>query len=128
MNIRGTTKEWVSYFLNTKKGQEQIASLTVGTTQGKQALYRIKKIKLPIPPISEQNAIAKILSDIDSRIDLNKKINKTLEAIGQTMFKRWFVDFEFPNEEGKPYKSLGGEMVEPEEIGRDAPKNGMLGE
>jgi type I restriction enzyme S subunit len=110
-NIRGTTKEWISYFLSTKEGQEQIASLTVGTTQGKLALYRIKKIKLPIPSLSEQNTIAKFLSNLDSKINLNKKMNRTLEAVGQAVFRRWFVDFEFPNGEGKPYKSSGGEMV-----------------
>ena len=63
---------------------------------------------------SEQSAIAKILSDLDSKIELNQQMNKTLEAIGQAIFKRWFVDFEFPNEKGKPYKSSGGEMVDSE--------------
>ena len=49
-------------------------------------------------------------------------MNKTLEAIGQAIFKHWFVDFEFPNEEGKPYKSSGGEMVYNEELGKEIPK------
>jgi type I restriction enzyme S subunit len=58
-------------------------------------------------------------------------MNKTLEAIGQAIFKHWFVDFEFPNEEGKPYKSSGGEMVYNEELGKEIPKGwkvGRLGE
>src|SRR3989344_4913188 len=78
---------------------------------------------------SEQSAIAKILSDLDSKIELNQQMNKTLEAIGQAIFKRWFVDFEFPNEKGKPYQSSGGEMVE-SEMGK-IPKGwkvGKLGE
>jgi len=49
-------------------------------------------------------------------------MNKTLEAIAQAIFKHWFVDFEFPNEEGKPYKSSGGEMVYNEELGKEIPK------
>jgi type I restriction enzyme S subunit len=49
-------------------------------------------------------------------------MNKTLEEIGQAIFKHWFVDFEFPNEEGKPYKSSGGEMVYNEELGKEIPK------
>ena len=69
---------------------------------------------IDVPPIQEQKAIAKILSDLDSKIELNQKMNKTLEAIAQAIFKHWFIDFEFPNEEGKPYKSSGGEMVDSE--------------
>jgi type I restriction enzyme S subunit len=49
-------------------------------------------------------------------------MNSTLEAIGQALFKRWFVDFEFPNQEGKPYKSSGGEMVYSEELSKDIQK------
>src|SRR4030067_1690362 len=50
-------------------------------------------------------------------------MNRTLEAIGQSVFRRWFVDFEFPNEEGKPYKSSGGEMVYCQEMGEEIPKD-----
>ncbi|MEM3041495.1 MAG: restriction endonuclease subunit S, partial [Nitrososphaerota archaeon] len=77
---------------------------------------------VPIPKFAEQKYIAKILSDLDSKIELNQKMNKTLEAIGQAIFKHWFVDFEFPNEEGKQYKSSGGEMVYSEELGKEIPK------
>jgi type I restriction enzyme, S subunit len=69
---------------------------------------------IAIPPIPEQFAIAKILSDLDSKIELLQKQNETLEKIGQAIFKHWFVDFEFPNEKGKHYKSSGGEMIESE--------------
>ncbi len=62
----------------------------------------------------KQKAIANILSSLDDKIELNNKINKNLEEIAQTLYKRWFVDFEFPNENGEPYKSSGGEMVDSE--------------
>lgn len=62
----------------------------------------------------EQKAIAHILSTLDEKIEVNNKINKILENISQSIFKEWFVDFEFPNEEGEPYKSSGGEMIESE--------------
>jgi len=71
-------------------------------------------LKLALPPLPEQRAISKILSDLDDKIELNNQINKTLEAIGQAIFKHWFVDFEFPNEQGKPYKSSGGKIVDSE--------------
>lgn len=77
-------------------------------------LKNFKKVPLSVPPLSEQKSIAKILSDLDSKIELLQQQNKTLEEIGKTLFKHWFVDFEFPNEEGKPYKSSGCEMVESE--------------
>ena len=97
--------------------------LNVGSTQPliKQSDFKKLLIAIPKNP-TEQRAIAAILSDLDSKIELNQQMNKTLEAIGQTIFKHWFVDFEFPNEEGKPYKSSGGEMVYNEELGKEIPK------
>jgi type I restriction enzyme S subunit len=71
---------------------------------------------LPVkyPPLSEQRAIANILGTLDDKIELNRRMNKTLEEIARAIFKSWFIDFEFPNSEGKPYKSSGGEMVDSE--------------
>ena len=62
----------------------------------------------------EQKAIAHILSTLDDKIEVNNQMNKTLENMAQAIFKQWFVDFEFPNEDGEPYKPSGGEMVESE--------------
>ncbi len=67
-----------------------------------------------VPTIEEQKSIAHILSTLDDKIEVNNQINKTLENMAQAIFKQWFVDFEFPNEEGEPYKSSGGEMFESE--------------
>ena len=86
-------------------------------------------MRLRLPPFSEQRAITSILGSLDDKIALNRQINSTLEAIGQALFKHWFIDFEFPDEEGKPYRSSGGEMVETE-LG-EIPKGwkvGMLGD
>jgi type I restriction enzyme, S subunit len=66
------------------------------------------------PSVKEQKAIAKILFDLDSKIEVLQQQNKVLEKIGKIIFKQWFVNFEFPNEEGNPYKSSGGEMIESE--------------
>jgi type I restriction enzyme S subunit len=67
---------------------------------------------IPYPSELEQEAIANILFSLDKKIELNHKMNQTLEKIGQAIFKHWFIDFEFPDEEGKPYKSNGCEMVD----------------
>lgn len=71
-------------------------------------------LKIMLPPLKEQKAIALILSTLDEKIEVNNQINKKLEEMAQTIFKHWFVDFEFPNENGEPYKSSGGEMIESE--------------
>src|SRR3989338_1228404 len=69
-------------------------------------------LDLKMPPLPQQRAIAKILSDLDEKIELNQQMNKTLEAVAQAFFKRWFVDFNFPDEKGRPYKDSGGRMVD----------------
>jgi type I restriction enzyme S subunit len=89
--------------------------IKTGTTINHISKVQIESFKIPYPNnIKEQKAIAKILSDLDSKIELNNQMNATLEAMAQAIFKHWFIDFEFPNENGKPYKSSGGKMVDSE--------------
>lgn len=71
-------------------------------------------MKLPICTFLEQIKISEILKFLDDKIELNNKINSILEQISQAIFKHWFIDFEFPNNEGKPYKSSGGEFIDSE--------------
>jgi type I restriction enzyme S subunit len=85
----------------------------------------LSKISITIPDLPTQTAIAEILSSLDDKIELNNKINQDLENLAQTLFKQWFIDFEFPNENGEPYKSSGGEMVE-SELG-EIPKGWQVG-
>ena len=68
-----------------------------------------------------QKRIALVLSNIDRKIELNRAINQNLEAMAKQLYDYWFVQFDFPNEEGKPYKSSGGEMVWNEKLKRDIP-------
>ena len=100
------------YMMNYKKNE--IENIAGGSTFKEVSGKTVKEFKIPIPPLDEQKAIAKVLSDLDEKIEINNKINKKLEEMAQAIFKQWFVDFEFPNEDGKPYKSSGGEMVESE--------------
>jgi type I restriction enzyme S subunit len=69
-----------------------------------------------VPSLTEQKQIAAVLSALDRKIENLRQQNETLEQIAQTLFKHWFVDFEFPNEDGKPYRSSGGAM-QPSELG-----------
>jgi len=74
----------------------------------------IKSYKFLLPQLSEQEKIAGVLSNLDDKIELLQKQNETLEQIAQALFKEWFVEFNFPNKDGKPYKKSGGKMVESE--------------
>lgn len=93
------------YIVGTAQGSANQASITQKD---------IKNFKFNIHELNEQKLIANILSSLDEKIETNNQINKKLEEMAQAIFKQWFVDFEFPNEEGEPYKSSGGEMIESE--------------
>ena len=91
-----------------------LAELNVGSAVPSLTTEVLNKVDVTIPNIDTQTAIAEILSSLDDKIELNNKINQELENLAQTLFKQWFIDFEFPNENGEPYKSSGGEMVDSE--------------
>lgn len=114
-NERLCNKEFIYYNISTMETRYRLALSAGGSAnQANISPKQIKILKLPIPPIEEQKAIAHILSTLDEKIEINNQIIKTLENMAQAIFKHWFVDFEFPNEDGGPYKSSGGEMVESE--------------
>lgn len=85
---------FIYYYLNSPIGQSDILSRIVGSAQGKLPLYNIKSLEIPKPPKIHQDEIAKILSSLDNKIDLNRQMNQTLEKMAQTLFKSWFVDFD----------------------------------
>jgi len=123
--IRKRTEKIAPHFLFYFKSpifQNLVQSKISGSVIPALTQKDINEIIFPIPPISEQVSISRVLSSLDSKIELNHQMNRTLEAIAQAIFKHWFVDFEFPNEEGKPYRSSGGEMVYNEELGKEIPK------
>lgn len=125
-----TTNDFVYYLaISPLLRTKAIKSMTGTSGRQRVQVDSLGEIDVASPPLLEQHRIAKILSDLDSKIELSQQMNKTLESITQAVFKHWFIDFEFPNEEGKPYKSSGGEMV-PSEWG-PIPKGwrkGHLGE
>lgn len=75
-----------------------------------------------IDDLKKQREIVSILKSIDNKVETNNKINTELEAMAKTIYDYWFLQFEFPNEEGKPYKSSGGKMVWNEELKREIPE------
>lgn len=101
------------YFANNASGSGQRYTLTVDI---------IGNFPIPLIDINEQKRIGNIFSNIDNKIELNNKINDELESMAKTIYDYWFLQFEFPNEEGKPYKSSGGKMVWNEELKREIPE------
>jgi type I restriction enzyme S subunit len=105
---------FLSYYFGQENFKEYIRRIAVGATMPSINTKILSEIVVTLPDLPTQTAIAEILSSLDDKIELNNKINQELESLAQTLFKQWFIDFEFPNENGEPYKSSGGEMVESE--------------
>ena len=82
----------------------------------------LSEYAFPVPSLSEQEKIANIIFSLDHKIELNKQINDNLEAMAKQLYDYWFVQFDFPNEEGKPYKSSGGAMVWNDKLKREIPQ------
>lgn len=83
---------------------------------------KIKDCTVWIPELDDQKAIGRLLASLDEKIQLNKRINDNLEAMAKLLYDYWFVQFDFPNEEGKPYKSSGGAMMWNEKLKREIPQ------
>lgn len=106
---------YLYYFFQSKKGHDELINRSSGSVQVNIAKRNIiENISIDLPSISNQKKIVDFLSSLDNKINSNKNIISNLEELSQTLFKRWFVDFEFPDENGNPYKSSGGEMIDSE--------------
>jgi type I restriction enzyme S subunit len=98
-------------WLISQIGKNALENITIGSTQKALTIQGLKSIRIDLPDLNEQAKIIETFDNFDLKIELNNKMNRTLEQISQAIFKHWFIDFEFPNENGKPYKSFGGKMV-----------------
>jgi type I restriction enzyme, S subunit len=106
--------DYLYYVFSTPEFQKILFDSAAGSGQPNLSPEIILNTKIPYLDYNTQSAIAEILSSLDDKIELNNKINQELENLAQTLFKQWFIDFEFPDENGNPYKSSGGEMVDSE--------------
>ena len=110
VNSEKADPRFICYYFLSPKVQQIITRNSVGSTIPGFNLTQLRDFPVSLPSLKEQTEIADILFGLDRKIENLRKQNETLEQIAQTLFKHWFVDFEFPNEDGKPYKSSGGEM------------------
>jgi type I restriction enzyme S subunit len=124
-----TNRLFIYYLAISPTFRKRAISCMEGTSGRKRVSEKILKyFELKFPPINIQKQIAKVLSDLDTKIEINNKINLELEAMAKTLYDYWFVQFDFPapsassGQAGKPYKSSGGKMVFNEELKREIPE------
>ena len=102
--------QFLSYYLRQSTIRQFILNISVGSTMPSINTEILKSLPIVYCSLPEQKQIADVLSCLDAKIENLRRQNETLEQIAQTLFKHWFIDFEFPNADGKPYKSSGGAM------------------
>lgn len=114
---------YFTYYFHTNEGQKRLLSFKshVGVPALAQATTNFKLLDFPMRPRVEQDSIAKFLVKLDNKIDINNRINAELEAMVKTLYDYWFVQFDFPDANGKPYKTSGGKMVFNATLKRDIP-------
>lgn len=118
-----TIKEGFSaYYVYAYLNLLDLAHLDSGSTLPSMTKAAYYNLEVSLPDYPKQQKIASVLSTLDEKIALNNQINSTLEQMAKTLYDYWFVQFDFPDDNGKPYKSSGGEMVYNEILKRDIPK------
>lgn len=119
--------EFLTYHLSTPSNQSWIVNQAVGAHMPNLNTGILAKVPLRVPPMVEQKRVASILSRLDSKICLNNRINAELEALAKTVYDYWFVQFDFPDADGRPYRSSGGAMVWNEALKREVPEGWEVG-
>lgn len=114
--------KYLYYYLNTQFVQNRLNHLSKGAVQKCLFISDLKNLEIDFPDLPTQQKIASVLSALDDKIELNNRINAELEAMAKTLYDYWFVQFDFPNEEAKPYKSSGGKMVYNPTLKREIPE------
>ena len=117
---------FASYLFKTSHFKKAIDSIRKDAiNQSSINIFDICNIQISLPSITEQRKISHALQLIDKKIETNHLINDNLEAMAKQLYDYWFVQFDFPNEEGKPYKSSSGAMVWNDKLKREIPKEWM---
>ena len=118
-----TSAEHNAIYLACKLSLMNLAQFQGQSAQPGLSVKNLSEIEILMPPKKIQDNIARVILNIDHKIALNRAINQNLEAMAKQLYDYWFVQFDFPDEEGKPYKSSGGAMVWNEKLHREIPCN-----
>ncbi|MGQ7672176.1 restriction endonuclease subunit S [Streptococcus suis] len=124
--IRVNKNFWHPYFIylffQSHLFKKQISRLISGSAQPQLPISILETVNIPQLTLDEQKEIIFNIKSIDQKIALNNQINQELEAMAKTLYDYWFVQFDFPDQNGKPYKSSGGKMVYNPELKREIPE------
>jgi type I restriction enzyme S subunit len=126
LNFKSPINKFYYYYFQLPFVQEYFFNVATGSTIKNLSLKSIQDFEVPVPEFNVWNSIASVLSALDSKIELNNRINAELEAMAKTLYDYWFVQFDFPDKNGKPYKTSGGKMVWNEELKRAIPEGWEL--
>src|ERR1051325_7944764 len=116
-------KMFLYHLFKTKSVRQQLRRSSSGSKVKHTSPDRIYDVIVDLPTYLAQKAIASVLSALDAKIEINNRINAELEAIAKTLYDYWFVQFDFPDKLGKPYKASGGKMVWNKELKREIPES-----
>lgn len=122
LNFKSPINKFYYYYFQLPFVQEYFFNVATGSTIKNLSLKSIQDFEVPVPEFNVWNSIASVLSALDSKIELNNRINAELEAMAKTLYDYWFVQFDFPDKNGKPYKTSGGKMVWNDELNREIPE------
>lgn len=120
-------RDYVYHLFKTKTVREQIRLTSSGSKVKHTSPERIYDVQIPLPTVFEQQNIVELLDALEAKIELNNRINAELEAIAKTLYDYWFVQFDFPDTNGKPYKTSGGKMVYNSTLKREIPEGWEAG-
>ena len=115
-------KKFAYYLISSNMVKQQLSAAAQQTKIRHTSPDKIKDCTVWLPSLAEQKQIGQLLFDIDRKIEINRAINHNLEAMAKQLYDYWFVQFDFPYENGKPYKSSGGKMVWNEKLKREIPQ------
>lgn len=118
---RSYSNEFIYYRMLLAGKNGELGKHFIGSTIKHLTGIGLKQVEFSCPPFEEQQKIAAVLSALDAKIDCNNRINAELEAMAKTLYDYWFVQFDFPDANGKPYKSSGGRMVYNATLKREIP-------
>ncbi len=116
-------RNFAFYLISSTLVKQQLSVAAQQTKIRHTSPNKIKDCIVWIPELTEQRRIGKMLRNLDRKIELNRAINQNLEAMAKQLYDYWFVQFDFPNAEGKPYKSSGGKMIWNDELKRNIPSD-----
>jgi type I restriction enzyme S subunit len=116
-----SNQNFLYYLIRANSFEEYVERIQTGSSVPHISQKQIEEYPVPLIPVDIQKKISDVLMSLDSKIEINNRINSELEAIAKTLYDYWFVQFDFPNKNGKPYKTSGGKMVWNKELKREIP-------